>query len=156
MRDAKRFLVPFDFSPESRHALKAAVAIARRARGGKVVLAHVLPEIEQLLPVPWIDPDKTPAGARTAKALRASARAVPPALLGGCVVGRGPVAVELDRLCRAARIDLVVMETHARRGLRRLAHPSVTEAVVRTVSRPVLVLKRGTGRRGSPRGGIVS
>lgn len=43
--------------------------------------------------------------------------------------------------------DLVVMPTHARRGLQRLVLGSVTEYVVRHAHRPVLVLPPGSDER---------
>jgi nucleotide-binding universal stress UspA family protein len=55
-------------------------------------------------------------------------------------VAFGPPAETIVEAVERDRPDLVVMPTHARRGIRRLVLGSVTEYVVRHVHRPVLVL----------------
>jgi nucleotide-binding universal stress UspA family protein len=58
-------------------------------------------------------------------------------------VAFGPPGPTIVETIGATEPDLVVMPTHARRGLQRLVLGSVTEYVVRHAHRPVLVLPPG-------------
>jgi hypothetical protein len=51
-------------------------------------------------------------------------------------------ALEILRIADAEHADLIVIATHGRTGLRRLAFGSVTEKIVRTADCPVLVLRK--------------
>jgi nucleotide-binding universal stress UspA family protein len=59
-------------------------------------------------------------------------------------VAFGPPGPTIVESIERDRSDLVVMLTHARRGLQRLVLGSVTEYVVRHARRPVLVLPPDT------------
>lgn len=59
-------------------------------------------------------------------------------------VAFGPPGPTIVESIQRDRPDLVVMPTHARRGLQRLVLGSVTEYVVRHARRPVLVLPLDT------------
>jgi nucleotide-binding universal stress UspA family protein len=53
----------------------------------------------------------------------------------------GPAAVSIVEQVKQWRADLIVMGTHGRRGLRRLALGSDAEAVIRTSPVPVLLVR---------------
>jgi nucleotide-binding universal stress UspA family protein len=53
----------------------------------------------------------------------------------------GDPAVAISDLARSEGVDLIVMGTHGRTGLRRLLMGSVAEAIVRRAPCPVFVLK---------------
>ena len=53
----------------------------------------------------------------------------------------GTAAVEITRQARRARADLIVIGTHGRRGLKRLALGSDAEQVVRNSPVPVLLVR---------------
>ena len=53
----------------------------------------------------------------------------------------GAAADEIVRLAEAENVDLLVIATHGRTGWRRLAFGSVAEKVIRTATRPVLVVQ---------------
>jgi nucleotide-binding universal stress UspA family protein len=53
----------------------------------------------------------------------------------------GPPAAEIVRFARQERVDLIVMNTHGRKGLTHLLMGSVAEAVVRHAPCPVLTMK---------------
>jgi universal stress protein A len=63
----------------------------------------------------------------------------------------GDPAVEVLQLAARLSIDLIVMATHGRKGLRRLVLGSVAERVVREAPCPVLTVKRKATRTGTSR-----
>ncbi|MBI3300482.1 MAG: universal stress protein [Deltaproteobacteria bacterium] len=56
------------------------------------------------------------------------------------LVGEGPAAEDILKVAEAKHVDLIVMATHGRTGVRRLLLGSVTEKVVRAASCPVLAV----------------
>lgn len=138
----KRILVPFDFSRHAVHALLKGVAIGT-ALGARIVLADVVPQphcprdFEQL-PLPW----KTAATQRQEQNLR-----VLKALTQGAQipvefqVRYGNVWQELIKLAEEMKVDLIVIATHGRSGLRRVLWGSVAERVIQHAPCPVLVIR---------------
>jgi nucleotide-binding universal stress UspA family protein len=61
-------------------------------------------------------------------------------------VGGGKTTDEIVEYAGAEGIDLVVMGTHGRQGVRRLLLGSVTEEVLRTAPCPVLAVRAGTAQ----------
>jgi nucleotide-binding universal stress UspA family protein len=57
------------------------------------------------------------------------------------VVREGPAAEDILHVAEEKNVDLIVMATHGRSGVRRLALGSVTEKVIRATSRPVLAVR---------------
>jgi len=137
---AHRILVPIDFSPYSDAALALATSLARDG-DGTLVLAHVevIPlsaaggEFMYAIPEP-----------PTEELLDKLEHVVPPD--SHIPVERrllaGDPADAIIRLAESENIDLIVMGTHGRRGLRRLLMGSVAEAVVRAAPCPVLTVKQ--------------
>jgi nucleotide-binding universal stress UspA family protein len=76
--------------------------------------------------------------------LKRLARAMP-GLEVGCVVRFGEAADEIVKEAQAARVDLIAMATHRRRGLDRALKGSVAETVERALGDP--------GRAGPVRSG---
>jgi len=58
-----------------------------------------------------------------------------------CVVAVGTPVEEINRAVDDHRVDLIVMGTHGRTGIRHLMAGSVTERVVRTSKVPVLTIR---------------
>jgi nucleotide-binding universal stress UspA family protein len=145
-RSFRRILHASDFSPASRPAFRASVALAR-ARGADLLLVHVLP------PLPMV-PDVYVAatlhadlqrghravGRRRLDRLVAAARAAG-ARARGVVVDSGVPAREIVRLARSRRADLIVMGTHGRTGLTRALLGSVAARVLATAACPVLTVR---------------
>jgi universal stress protein A len=142
MRYAK-ILCPVDFSEPSREALVAAADLARTF-DASLTLVHVyqLP----LAAVPEMSVDPELYGMMGKRADEELARLTQEAL------GLGVRRVESTRLegvawdvivklARDGRVDLVVMGTHGRTGLRHALLGSVAERVVRHASCPVLVVR---------------
>lgn len=145
MLEWKKICCATDFSDPSRIAMLEAADLARRLDGDlELVHVHVppptvgtdmlatpldaadtaLPELEKTLAT-WRD-----------EAERLVGRGVRSTLLMGDAAG------EIVRLARERAIDLVVVGTHGRRGLKRLVLGSVAERIVREAPCAVVVARR--------------
>ncbi len=144
MLQLKKILVPRDFSPCGEEALLYALDLARRV-GAEVRLLFV----EVLLDVP--DPTATHPSYRRILRERLLEDIEPelvegtpdseevqikPALVSD--VAPAPAIVSYAKRCD---IDLIVMGTHGRRGVRRLLLGSTAEEVVRTAPCPVFTVR---------------
>ena len=148
----KQLLVPVDGSEPSMLGLAEAIKIAK-SDGGKLHLVHV---VDELLPygadVPgryieqFIEDLRAQGKEILAKAERLvfehalKAESVLLETVGGSAADQ---IVEQAQKCKA---DLIVMGTHGRRGLRRLALGSDAELVVRSSPVPVLLV-RGAAKK---------
>jgi nucleotide-binding universal stress UspA family protein len=142
----KRILIATDFSAASKVALKYAAGFAAR-HGSKVYITHVIPPVPRsFIPIepvpPELDANRTQAD-RDMKNL----------LAGGylehvdheLLLERGPIRAVLPELIRHHEIDLLVLGTHGRGGIRTLLLGSVAEEVFRLVSCPVLTVGPAVG-----------
>jgi len=146
----RSILVPLDGSQLAEQALPLAVRIARAA-GSKLrlVLVHQLP------PAP-LDPASaklfTSIDLATRKSERAYLRRVQARLreegvrLSSAVTLTGVVGPALDTYVRELGIDLVVMATHGRGGIRRAWLGSVADHLIRHLEVPVLLVRPEEGR----------
>jgi nucleotide-binding universal stress UspA family protein len=136
----KNILFATDFSPCSQAALSYARAIAERYNS-TVHMVHVLtPEPMIELPLdryPELDADKEVAQS-TMKTLLASKPFGK--LAYTAVVERGQLWDVLAAIIEEKRIDLMVIGTHGRRGLKKLVLGSVAEEIFRLASCPVLTV----------------
>jgi nucleotide-binding universal stress UspA family protein len=142
-------LVPHDFSASANHA----TAIARdeaKLHGGKIVLLHAIDLPYQLGPDAVIVPEDTGAPISVKQYALQSAEAhlqdIVSRLAADGVTATGVVVVgvpvdEINRAIADHKVDLVVMGTHGRTGLRHWMAGSVTERVVRSSKVPVLTIR---------------
>jgi nucleotide-binding universal stress UspA family protein len=136
----KTILCPFDFDENSLAALDKAIEIAQHLGSG-IVLMHVLP----LVVLPGEVPP--PAGLYQDQGKDAQARLahIAKQKLGGLKheahVYTGDVIATILAAQAKHQPDLLVMATHGRRGLARMFLGSVTEAVVRKATCPVLTIR---------------
>jgi nucleotide-binding universal stress UspA family protein len=143
----RNILVPIDGSATSMRGLREALRIAK-AEGARVCLLHVLDEFFALS-----DPESARysdlliaslkrGGERVVAKAAALARAkgVKAQTLMPEIVG-GPASAEIVRQAKKLRVDLIVIGTHGRRGLKRLALGSDAEQVVRNSPVPVLLIR---------------
>jgi nucleotide-binding universal stress UspA family protein len=142
-------LVPHDFSASANHA----TAIARdeaKAHGGTIVLLHVVDLPYQLGPDAVIVPEATGAPISVKEYAIQSAEAhlqdIVSRLAKDGVTATGVIklGVPVDEINQAVddhKIDLIVMGTHGRTGLRHLMAGSVAERVVRSAKVPVLTIR---------------
>jgi nucleotide-binding universal stress UspA family protein len=137
-----RLLYPTDFSPAARQAWPWVRALAA-ATGAHVDLAHVLLEV---VPDRHVDPAVL---ARTAAAMRAEGERNAAEFVQGCGLpaarvsvhlGHGVESEQIVNWAQALRADLIVMGTHGRTGLLRLALGSVARRVLHAAPCPVLTV----------------
>ncbi len=136
-------LAPTDLSPASLQGVIRAAELAQRLR------AHLI--LMTAIPTPRATDEEhgryLDQAADTVRMQLASwfARQIPPALRQGLSVRFlavvGTPAHAILQVANTEGVDLIVMATHGRSGLRRLLHGSVAEAVVRGSPRPVLTIR---------------
>ena len=128
MKKIERVLVTTDGSTESEHAFAAMMPVVRSDN----------PEVSVLFVTehPEDSPQPPERVAKACDALRQSGVNV------GLEIRAGKPAHEIVRL--GNRMDLVVMATHGRGGLKRILMGSVTEDVIRRLEVPILVTRPGT------------
>jgi len=143
MLQPKIILAPIDFSDSSLEALDVTRDLASRY-GSEIVLVHVVPVI----------PDGADTLSETSDEEDLIEQAQPrlseladklkqQGLRARAIIGEANDAgPEILRIAEAEKADLIVIATHGRTGLRRLAFGSVTEKIVRTADCPVLVLRK--------------
>jgi nucleotide-binding universal stress UspA family protein len=152
----KTILCPVDFDENCLAALDKAVEIALHL-GSSIVLVHVLPLIIALGAVP--PPVALYGGSK--KDAQAKLDDIAKQKLGGlkheAQVYTGDVIGAILAAQAKHQPDLLVIATHGRRGLARVFLGSVTEAVVRKATCPVLTFREeipvaDAGRNDGPAG----
>ncbi len=134
----KNILVATDFSEASRHAAQCAAAIAT-GNNAKLFLLNVVPPERHLAdPVPPdFDRDFTAANHNLEALVSVESLET---LRHENMVQRGLVGEVVANVTRDKRIDLLVLATHGRTGLRKLVLGSVAEELFRDASCPVLTM----------------
>jgi len=135
-----RILYATDFSEASLAALPMVSTIARKYQS-QVLVAHICE--------PLVSTVVTPETIDLGTFIRNEAHAKTEALLSTpelrdlsamAVVHEGTPATELKRIVRDQNVDLVVVSTHGRTGLKHLVMGSVAEELIRSATCPVLAL----------------
>ena len=137
----EHLLVPTDFSPGSEHALTAATGLARQF-GARLTLlhaAHVPDEFDMYLRI------MEPALRREMETRRK--RVEEAAVSVDAIMTRGAAAQKIVESARGKGVDLIVMGTHGRTGLRHLLIGSVSERVIRLAPCPVMVVPGKSGEQ---------
>jgi len=136
--NAKKILVPTDFSYSGQSALGFATSLARES-GATLLIVHA-----EELPIAYGAGEFALTPLPDADELRAMlATVVPsdPAVRCEHRLLSGDPASQIVQLAADERVDLIVMGTHGRTGLKRMLMGSVAEAVVRRAGCPVLTVK---------------
>ncbi len=137
-----RILVPIDFGDVSRAVVDSACELADRV-GGQIVLLHVLspaavlPPLERV-PVPVRNIDDASRAERLLDEIPESTAWR--GLVEDRSVQSGDPATTIAEFARQRDVDIIVMGTHSRSGLKHLLLGSVTESVVSKASCPVLTV----------------
>jgi nucleotide-binding universal stress UspA family protein len=142
----RNVLVPVDFSPPSRLAVDYAVSLARKFRA-KLTLMHVV-ESPSMSPHPFKS-----ESARIDKSHREQALRMLSALIASedqddldlrTVIKSGDIKDGILSTIAEQQADVTVMGTHGRNFFGRLVIGSITEAILRKISIPVLTVCRAT------------
>lgn len=141
-RAVRRILVPLDFSEPSRLALRYASELAR-TYGAHLALLHVvenvlLPGIYGMEPVPVDTPE---VKARAREALQEMIREEDGSEQATFEVKVGHAVDAIVDYAKAQEVDLIVIATHGRTGLKHFLLGSVAENVVRMAPCPVFTVK---------------
>jgi nucleotide-binding universal stress UspA family protein len=136
----KRILIATDFSDASRNALLYATALAQYYRA-RLYIVHVVSSIGYKLAGPGAEVLAVEYAARDLKELWGK--------LGNdqssrvelsLIVREGEVSAQLVNLIQEEHVDLIVVGTHGRTGVSKVAFGSVAEDVFRKASCPVLTV----------------
>ncbi|HSE93701.1 MAG TPA: universal stress protein [Methylomirabilota bacterium] len=142
---------PTDFSPASRPAFRAALALARHGRA-TLLLVHVVapmiqvPDVAVVSPPTYarfLDAAETAARRRLQRLVRAARRA---GVRAAGLVVHGVPHEEIVRVSRRRRARVVVIGTHGLTGFRRALLGSVAARVVALAPCPVLTVRAALGR----------
>lgn len=143
----KRILVAVDGSPTSLRGLNEAIKIAQ-ATGGQLKLVHVVNELvlaAEYVPAVYYEPvlvSLRDSGIKVLEQVMAVAqRAGVPCEQSLVETLGGRAADEIVNQAKAWPADLIVLGTHGRRGLKRLAMGSDAEMVLRQAPVPVLMVR---------------
>jgi len=148
----KHILVPLDGSPTADRGLQEAVRLARELKS-KLRLLHVIDDFPMLMEMSAISSFE--AGLQRMREYgesvltRALAQAAEAGVEAQTVlreVTQGRVADIVIEEAGKAACDLIVMGTHGRRGLSRLALGSDADRVARSSPVPVLLVRAATAR----------
>jgi universal stress protein A len=136
-------LVPTDFSGNAEHALDYAVELAAKL-GAKVHLLNVIAMqmfgAEYGVAVTQAMVEDVMRGNQEALDRLVAARATK-AAFGPAQLEFGDPRAVVEQTALKLGVDLIVMGTHGRHGMKRLLIGSVAESVVRTAPCPVLLIR---------------
>ena len=136
--ELKRILCPIDFSVFNKDANSYASLLAS-ATGAEIVYLHCVSTGMPYVGFCNLDvDDDNSEEARSLKEIRAMSENIKCSY----ILCRGEPADAILDYAKNEGIDLIVMGTHGRTGMRRVLMGSVADAVVRHASCPVLALKQ--------------
>ena len=146
MPDYRSILAPTDFSAHAGVALRHACGLAQKL-GSELHLLHVLPDFVPASPDPILTPSLSPdyfsqAEAKARESLAHLLQAdwgSPPSLK--LAVHWGSAVEGIVAYAKDHAVDLVVIATHGRTGLRHVLLGSVAERIIREAPCPVLTVR---------------
>jgi len=132
----QRLLVPLDFSGKSRQALRYAVPMAQKF-SGRIHLVHVLPPLSkaELADLPRLKH-------LAIKRLGEMSALLPARVRAGNAVLLGDPAEQILQIAERNGIDLIVLTTKGRTGLKRVLVGSTAEHIMRHAPCPVFSVRR--------------
>ena len=145
----KLILVPTDMSDTAARALRYASALAKRFDAHLLVLyadPFTPPMDFAGTAAMTIRRDDLIESAREQLELHVEQNVAPSVPYDARVLAQAPVDAILEQACDTGA-DLIVMGTHGRSGLRRLIIGSVTEAIIRLASAPVIAINSFSGEQ---------
>lgn len=151
----KSILVPTDFSETADHALQYAQHLALDF-GAELHLVHVQVLLEGQEQDDALEEEISRMRERLEEDCRGRVEQLPPNFRIESHLKRGlAVAESILEVIDEYKVDLIVIGTHGRRGLRHLLLGSVAEEILRTADVPVLTVRRGANIEESSAGSIL-
>jgi universal stress protein A len=149
MAEAKKYLVPVDFSKPSDVAVDLAIKMAKENKG-KLLLVHVIPTSAAMMTGPEAasatmiveieNAQLNEARAQMDKLVRK--KKLKPESFTSMIIRRGDPAQVIANQAKKQRATMIVMGSHGRTGLKRLILGSIAERTLRYARCPVLIVKR--------------
>lgn len=141
----RHILVPLDGSPLAEVALSHALALSR-ACGAEVTLLNSVSPMDEVMVSegePVFLADLWKARKQAAQTYLESVQRRPEwrEIKTQLVVEQSPAADAIVDYARRHQVDVIVMATHGRSGLKRWVFGSVAEKVLRGADRPVLMVR---------------
>lgn len=140
----QHILVPVDFSQDSEEAVGCAIGLARQFQA-RLTLLHAIyvPEAAEVNLAAYLDKIQSESDQLMAACRK---RVEDAGVTVDSLVVRGVPSHRITETAQEQQVDLIVMGTHGRTGLRHMLIGSVAERVVRHASCPVMVVPREAGR----------
>ena len=137
----KSILVATDFSKASEKALRYAVSLARHY-SSKIYLVNVVSSLGLTMAGPDVIVQASQAAEREVATVKGRLRrgGIHDGIEFEVLVRDGDIWHELEKVIRHERIELLVIGTHSRTGLAKLALGSVAERIFRNAHCPVLTI----------------
>ena len=141
MLNYTRILCPVDIEESSNTGIQLAGALAKESDATLYIL-HVakIPAADMDVPVPFSANPRWEKDARSTLEVRAR-EALDDTVHYQIEVRSGLPDRDIVRVAGELGVDLIVIATHGRRGLKHFAFGSVAERVIREASCPVLVIR---------------
>ena len=139
----KTILVPIDFSETSTKALVYAARMADQF-GSKIILVNVVEPIatpDVAFHPLMLEPDKVKLAAKERLGLVCRKAKLPAAVVQKTLVRFGTPFAEITNAARTLKVDLIILTTHGRTGLKHVFLGSTAERVVRHAPCPVLTVR---------------
>ena len=139
----KKILVPIDFSDCSKKALQYALPLAKQHEAA-ITLLYVVPRSYTVGEYGGVDYASLEAELRASSDKQLATLAVDEVrgeVAADTLVSTGSPAAEIIQAAKQTLVDLIVISTHGRTGLKHVFLGSVTEHVVRHAPCPVLVVR---------------
>ena len=140
----QHILVPVDFSRDSEEAVGCAIGLAQQFQA-RLTLLHAIyvPEAAEVNLAAYLDKIQSESDQLMAACRK---RVEDAGVAADSLVVRGVPSHRITETSQEQQVDLIVMGTHGRTGLRHMLIGSVAERVVRHASCPVMVVPREAGR----------
>ena len=138
-----RILVPVDFSECSKKALQYAIPMARQHQAVLILLSVVEAAYGggEMAVVDYIQLEAVMKEAAEKQLSEFVGKEIPSDISTQSIVRTGPPSREITELAKSLQVDLIVISTHGRTGLKHVFLGSVTEHVVQRAPCPVFVVR---------------